>query len=141
MDDADAATDVTSASLILQAVGGITLDTSIDNLTANNTGGGSDIIIREANGINVLSAVNTGGNIQIMRANGLMNITNADAFGSFRRQHRDAAAAGDNLVVDGNRRADSFVSLIAGDDVTLQPSSDVRVDQQLRVHENRCGHG
>ncbi|MEX2142135.1 MAG: hypothetical protein WD894_22905 [Pirellulales bacterium] len=125
LQDGDAAPDVLATTLNLRARGGINLDTSVETLTANNEVSG-DIVISESFGINVLSATNDGGNIQIVAAGGPMNVTTIDSAGFFVGSTSDTAAAGDTLLVTGNVQAQSFVSLVAGDDMTLLSSSDVR---------------
>jgi hypothetical protein len=120
-----AALNVSATSLNALANNGIALHTAIANLTAtNNTSG--DIVIREANGVNVLSAINPAGSIQVRSANGLVTIATVDAAGSFVGSTSDAAAPGDNLIVTGTIEANSSISLIAGDDVTLQATSNVK---------------
>ena len=116
---------MTAGTLNAVANNGITLGTAIANLTATNNVNG-DIAITEADSINVLSAVNAGGNIQVVSAGGLMDITTANSFGFFIASTTDNAAVGDNVVVTGSVLANSFVSLIAGDDITLGGASNVR---------------
>jgi hypothetical protein len=124
-EDADAAADVTAPSLILQAGGGIDLDTAVNNVIARNDGSG-DILIDEVHGLKVTLANNASGNIRIVATGGAMNITSANSTGSFICGTGESSSAGDNLSISGQVTARSFVTLVAGDNITLGANSDVR---------------
>jgi hypothetical protein len=129
-EDGDAAADVVASSLVLQATGGINVGTSIDNLIANNDTSG-DVSIFETFGINVQSLTNTVGNVNVVAAGGAMNLLTVASGGFLVASTSDAAAAGDDLTVNGSVQAQSFVSLIAGDDVVLTGASNVRAVNQF----------
>ena len=119
------AVNVSGGALNALANNGIALGTAIDNLTAtNNTSG--DILINESSGLNVLSAINGAAAIQIVCASGLLNITTVDAKGHFLGSTDDSAAPGDDVVVSGVVKADNAVSLVAGDNSTLQATSNIK---------------
>ncbi len=78
---ADTNTDVTATSLVASAATGITLDTAVTNLTAGTTGAGN-ILLREADGANVLNVAAANGNATVTSATGNLNITSISASGT-----------------------------------------------------------
>ena len=62
--DGTAIVEVTANNLTANAAVGINIDTTVTNLTANNTVSGG-IVIRETDGISLVSVVSTGGLVDV----------------------------------------------------------------------------
>jgi hypothetical protein len=119
------AVNVSASSLNTLANNGIALGTAVANLTTtNNTSG--DILINEADGLTLQSAINNAAAIQVVSAFGPLNIVNVKAKAHFLGSTDDSAAPGDDVVVSGNVEADNAVSLVAGDNSTLQGASNIK---------------
>jgi hypothetical protein len=125
-------------SLIATARDGIELDTEMVRLLqVKNANDGVnpatlDVVIRETNALAVREIVNEGRDVFLLSSGNTMTIEAVPAVQNSAKNNFIvgvgdlAAGLDDDIAVSGNIRADNAVSLIAGDDVTLDGTSNVR---------------
>jgi hypothetical protein len=128
-------------SLIATARDGIELDTELTRLieVRNATDGVNpatlDILIREENTLFVREVVNEARDAILTSKGHTLTVENVAMIENFAKRNfiisvsdLPNAMPNDDVIIAGKIRAEQIVSLIAGDDITLEGTSDVRSD-------------
>ena len=122
-------------SLTATARDGISLDTELARLVEVRNTTSGDVLIREENTLTIREVVNNGQDVVITSKGHTLTVEEIAAVENFAKRNfiisvsdLPNAMPNDDVIVQGKIRAEQIVSLIAGDDVTLEATSDVRSD-------------
>jgi len=97
--------NIAAENLVLSAVSGVDLDTTVTNLTATTSGVGN-ITVRESDGVNVVNVTSASGNANISTITGNLNVTTV---GAVSNQVTLLAMAG--AITDANLMATNITAM------------------------------